>query len=573
MRVPNETVAAVFNEIADLLDIQGANPFRVRAYRNGARRVLGYPKSMESLIAEGFDLTELDGIGKDLAAKITEIVTTGKLVFLEELKKEVSPELEQLMHIPSLGPKRVHRLHESLHIDSVADLQRSIETGAVEGLSGFGPKTVMVIEKELEKADFGERRYRLNEIEPVAENIIEYLKASDGIPAIEVAGSIRRRRETAGDIDIVAACEEAHDLMARFVGMGEVAQITMRGDTRSSVVLQSGVAVDLRVVPPSCFASALLYFTGSKSHNVELRKRAIDSGCKLNEYGLFAGEKRVETQSEGMIYHALGLAYIEPELREDRGEIAAAAAGTLPSLVRQEDIRGDLHMHTTASDGSATIRELALAARERGYEYIAVTDHSKRLTIAHGLDERRLREQLEAIDRLNGELRGIRILKSAEVDIMEDGTLDLPDTVLKELDFAVCAVHYKMHLPSAEQTERILKAMENPCFSILAHPTGRLLGLREAYPVDMERLIEACRQNGVVMELNAQPDRLDLNDIHCKMAKEAGVKVAISTDAHSIPDLGLMRYGLNQARRGWLEKGDIVNTLKVGPLLERLRRS
>ena len=572
MRVSNETVAAVFNEIADLLDIQGANPFRVRAYRNGARRVLGYPKSMESLLAEGFDLTELDGIGKDLAAKIGEIVTTGRLGFLEELRAEVSPELEQLMHIPSLGPKRVHQLHEQLHIDSVADLKHSLESGAVEHLSGFGPKTVMAIEKELDKATFGERRYRLSEIEPVAEGIIEHLKASDGISAIEVAGSIRRRRETAGDIDIIAASEGAHDLMARFVGMDEVADVTMRGDTRSSVVLRSGVAVDLRVVPPSCFASALLHFTGSKSHNVELRKRAIDSGCKLNEYGLFAGEKRVETESEAAIYHALGMAYVEPELREDRGEVAAAVEGTLPSLVRLEDIRGDLHTHTTASDGAATIREMALAARERGYEYIAVTDHSKRLTIAHGLDERRLREQLETIDRLNDELQGIRIFKSAEVDILQDGSLDLPDSVLKELDFTVCAVHYKMHLSLEKQTERILRAMENPHFSILAHPTGRLLGLREPYAVDMEKIIGACRQNGVVLELNAQPDRLDLNDIHCKMAKEAGVKIAVSTDAHGIRDLELMRYGIGQARRGWLEKEEIINTQDAAALLKYVRR-
>lgn len=572
MRVSNEGVAAVFNEIADLLDIQGANPFRVRAYRNGARRVLTYPKSMESLVAEGFDLTELEGIGKDLSAKITEIVSTGHLAFLDELKREVSPELEQLMHIPSLGPKRLHHLHEQLHIDSVADLKRSIESGAVEHLSGFGPKTVMAIEKELDRADFGERRYRLNLIEAIADGIVELLKASTGVVAIETAGSIRRRKETVKDIDIVAACEEGCDIMERFVAMEEAAKVVMHGVTRSSVILRSGVEVDLRVVPPACFASALLHFTGSKAHNVELRKRAIESGCKLNEYGLFTGETRIGTESETGIYHALGMAYVEPELREDRGEIAAAAEGRLPALVSLKDIRGDLHMHTTASDGAATVREMAMAAREKGYEYIAVTDHSKRLTIAHGMDETRLREQLEAIDRLNEELEGIRILKSAEVDIMEDGTLDLPDTVLQALDFTVCAVHYKMHLSSEKQTERILRAMENPHFSILAHPTGRLLGLREAYPVDMEGVIEACRQNGVVLELNAQPDRLDLNDIHCKMAREAGVKIAISTDAHSIPDLELMRYGINQARRGWLERGDILNTLKVGPLLDTLRR-
>jgi DNA polymerase (family 10) len=573
MKVSNETVAAVFNEIADLLDIQGANPFRIRAYRNGARRVLSYPKSMDSLVKEGFDLTELDGIGKDLAAKISEIVTTGKLLFLEELKKEVSPDLEQLMHIPSLGPKRVHRLHEELHIDTLSDLKRVIKSGEVESLSGFGPKTVTMIDKELDKASFGEKRYRLAEIEPVAKELKAYLEGSKGVVAIEVAGSIRRRKESVKDIDIVAACEGENDLMTRFVGMDDVETVVMQGDTRSSVILHSGVEVDVRVVPPSCFASALLHFTGSKSHNVALRKRAIEVGCKLNEYGFFRSDRRLETQDEEDIYRTLGMAYVEPELREDRGEIAAAAGGRLPSLVTLGDIRGDLHMHTTASDGAATIREMALAAKARGYEYIAITDHSKHVTIAHGMDEARLRSQLEEIDRLNDELRGIRILKSAEVDILENGSLDLPDSILGELDLAVCAVHYKLHLSKEEQTERILRAMENPYFSILAHPTGRLLGLREPYEVDMERIIEACRQNGVVLELNAQPDRLDLNDIHCKMAGEAGVKVAISTDAHSIPDLELMRYGINQARRGWLESGNVLNTLKLESLLQKVRRN
>lgn len=571
MRVSNESIAAIFNEIADLLDIEGANPFRVRAYRNGARRILSYPKSMETLAAEGFDLTEIDGIGKDLAKKITEIAATGKLAFLEELKKEVSPELEALTRIPTLGPKRVHRLHEQLHIDSVADLKRSLESGEVECLSGFGPKTVTMIETELEKATFGRRRYRLSEIEPVAQEILGYLKASPGIAAIEVAGSIRRRRETVKDIDIVAACKGASDLMARFTAMEGVEKILMRGDTRSSVILSSGVEVDVRVVPPECFASALLHFTGSKAHNVALRKRAIDSGRKLNEYGLFKGDKRIDVTDEADLYRALGLAYIEPELREDRGETDAAASGKLPRLITRNDIRGDLHIHTTASDGAEGIREMALAAKEKGYEYIAITDHTKHVTIAHGLDETRMLGQLEEIDRLNEELKGIRILKSAEADILEDGSLDLPDRVLKELDLAVCAVHYKLRLPKERQTERILRAMENPYLTILAHPTGRLLGLRDPFEVDMERIIEACRQSGVILELNAQPDRLDLNDIHCKMAKEAGVKLAISTDAHSIPDLDLMRLGINQARRGWLEREDVVNTLGLKALLKSLR--
>jgi len=360
--------------------------------------------------------------------------------------------------------------------------------------------------------------------------------------------------------------------MARFVAMEGLEKVLMHGPTRSSVILSGGVEADVRVVPPECFASALLHFTGSKNHNVALRKRAISQGYKLNEYGLFRGEKRIETESEEALYNALGLVYIAPELREERGEISAAEQGTLPDLITRESIRGDLHVHTDYSDGHASIKEMALAARELGYEYIAVTDHTKHVTIAHGLDEKRVREQLEAIDRLNEELSGIRILKSAEVDILEDGSFDLPDTVLKELDLAVCAVHYKLRLPKAQQTARILKALESPFCTILAHPTGRLIGLRDAYELDMEAVIQACRETGTILELNAQPDRLDLNDTHCKMAKEAGVKVSIATDAHAIHDFGLIRFGIGQARRGWLEAKDVVNTLPLEELLQSFRR-
>ncbi len=572
MKVTNREIASIFNEIADLLDLEEANPFRVRAYRNAARNILSHPKSMAELVEEGFDLTTLKGIGDDLSEKIIEIVRTGELAFLNGLKKSVSTELEPLLRIPGLGPKRVHLLHEKLKIESLHDLKEALQKGRLQTLRGFGQKLIEGIAKGVEKKLYEEKRYRLFDVIPVAEEIIEELKDARGVIEIETAGSIRRRKETVHDIDIVASCEAGNDIMERFTALESADKIVMQGTTRSSVALKSGLHIDLRVVPKDAFGAALQHFTGSKFHNIALRKMAIEKGLKLNEYGLFKGEKRVAGKRETDVYKTLGLAYIEPEMRENRGEIALAHEHRLPRLIEAKEIRGDLHLHTDYSDGANSIREMALAAKVRGYEYIAVTDHTKHLTIGHGLDEKRVRRQLEEIDRINEELEGITVLKSAEVDILADGKLDLPDSVLKELDLTVCAVHYKLNLPKKEQTARILKAMENPCFSILAHPTGRLIGLRDAYEVDIETIIEACSQRGCILELNAQPDRLDLNDIHCKMAKEAGVPIAISTDAHSVKDLELMAYGIGQARRGWLEKEDVVNTKRLKELMRILKR-
>ena len=572
MSCTNSRIAAVFNEIADLLDIEGANPFRIRAYRNAARTVYSYPKEMAALVEEGFDLTTIGGIGKDLAGKITELVRTGELKFLSELKEEVSPELEALIKIPGLGPKRVQTLHEKLHVNSMEDLKKALEDGTLESLRGFGPKLVTGIEKALEKKLFETRRYRLFAALPVARWAVERLKQTRGILRMEIAGSLRRRRDTVKDIDIVVSCRPGSNIMEVLTALPGVEKVLMKGTTRSSVALGNGLHIDLRVVPEEAFTSALHHFTGSKPHNVALRLMARKAGMKINEYGIFKADRRIPVKEEADIYRALGLTHIEPELRENRGEIEAARQNTLPKLIDEKAIRGDLHLHTTYTDGKGSIREMALAAKARGYEYIAVTDHTRHLTIAHGLDEKRIRQQLEEIDRLNGELKGITVLKSAEVDILADGSLDLPDTVLKELDLTVCAVHYRMNLSKEEQTARILKAMQNPYFNILAHPTGRLINLREPYELDMEAIIKACSQNGIILELNAQPDRLDLNDIHCKMAKEAGVKVAISTDAHSVNDLGLMTYGIGQARRGWLEKEDVVNTRSLEALKKLLRR-
>ena len=572
MRVSNQYIASIFAEIADLLDIEGENPFRIRAYRNAARAILSSSKSMADLVDEGFDLTKLRGIGKELSQKIIEIVQTGELGFLKRLKESNPPELETLLRIPGLGPKRVQQLHGELHIDSLQDLKKALQKGEVEKLPGFGPKLIESISKGLEKKLYEKKRYRLFEAVPVAREIVKSLKDSQGLIEIEVAGSIRRRKETVHDIDIVSSCRAGNDIMDRFTTLQEVDKIVMKGKTRSSVTLKSGIQVDLRVVPKDAYGAALHHFTGSKAHNIALRKMALKRGLKINEYGIFRGDKRIAGEEENDIYSNLGLDYIEPEMRENRGEILLAQKHKLPRLIEQKDIRGDLHIHTTYTDGANSLRDMALAAREKGYEYIAITDHTKHLTIAHGLDEKMVRQQIEEIDRLNEELKDITLLKSAEVDILEDGKLDLPDSLLKELDLVVCGVHYKLNLSKKAQTRRILRAIEDPYFSILAHPTGRLIGLREPYQVDMEAVIRACVQRGCILELNAQPDRLDLNDIHSKMAKEAGIPIAISTDAHSIRDLELMEYGIGEARRGWLEKENVINTKSLKELRKLLQQ-
>jgi DNA polymerase (family 10) len=572
MTVSNRYIASIFNEVANLLDIEGANPFRVRAYRNAARTVLSSPRSMADLVAEGFDLTSLKGIGKELSEKIIEIVTTGKLAFLERLERRTSPELETLLKIPGLGPKRVHLLHETLHIDSLQDLRKALEKGELEKLPGFGPKLIATIEQGLKSRRYDEKRHRLCDTAPIAEEIVSQLRRATEVVQIAVAGSIRRRKETVHDIDIVAACKPGSDIMERFVGLDGVEKVLMKGPTRSSILLREGLQVDVRVVPPGAYGAALHHFTGAKAHTIALRRLARQRGIKINEYGLFRDERLIAGADEGDIYQTLGMAYVEPELRENRGEIALAQQDALPRLIEESDIRGDLHIHTLASDGAETIEAMALAARKRGYAYLAITDHTKHLTLAHGLDEKRMRAQLETIDRLNETLEGITILKSAEVDILEGGELDLDERILAELDLLVCGIHYKFNLSKKAQTQRILRAMENPHFTILAHPTGRLLGLREGYDVDMEAIVRACAQRGCILELNAQPDRLDLDDIHCKMAKEAGVPVAISTDAHALGDLDLMRCGIGQARRGWLEKEDVVNTKSLEALQEMLGR-
>jgi DNA polymerase (family 10) len=572
MPVHNSEIATMFDHVADLLEIQGANRFRIRAYRNAANTIRDQGSNVADMLRDGEDLSELPDIGKDLAGKIKEIVETGHMALLDEIAEEIPEALVEVTAIPGIGPKRARALFESLDIRSLDDLKSAAEDGKIADIDGFGPKTQAKIKDELAKGDITEHRLRLAIVEDFAKPLLDYVQELDGVEKAEIAGSYRRRKETVGDLDILATAEDGKPVIDRFTEYDEVDEVVSQGKTRSTVRLRSGLQVDLRVVPDISFGAAMHYFTGSKAHNIACRRRAIDRGLKLNEYGVFDGKRRVAGATEEEVYDTIGLPWIAPVLREDRGEIEAAEKGTLPNLVTQDDIRGDLHCHTTASDGKNSIREMAEAARDLGYDYIAICDHSKSQTVAGGLDEEALAKHLDEIDRINEELDCIRILKSSEVDILEDGSLDYDDSALEKLDLVVAAIHSKFDLDEEAQTGRMIRAMDNRHVDIIAHPTGRLIGERRAYAVNMEHVIEAAAKRGCFLELNAHPMRLDLNDVHCRMAKEAGMQVSVGTDAHSTGGLGNIRFGVDQARRGWLEPDDVLNTRSWKQLSGSLRR-
>ena len=566
MPVHNATIEAIFDEIADLLDIQGANPFRVRAYRNAARTIGDLGTDVKTLMERGTELTEIPGIGEDLAKKIQEIIESGRCEFLERLHKELPPAITELLKIPGLGPKRVKVLWHDLHIQTLEQLLRAARDGRIRELPGFGEKTEQKIVEAAQAHLSQARRFKLAVAAQYADAFTTYLRRVKGVERVDVAGSFRRMRETVGDIDILVTAEEASGVMDRFTAYEEVKEVLASGPTRGSVVLKAGIQVDVRIIPKDSYGAALVYFTGSKAHNIAIRRIAQEKGLKINEYGVFKADRRIAGETEESVYKAIGLPWIAPELREDRGEVEAALAGTLPRLIELSDLRGDLHAHSKASDGHNTIREMAQAAQGAGLEYVAITEHSRRLTVAHGLDPVRLAKQGVEIDRLNHELKGITVLKGIEVDILEDGTLDLPDSVLAGLDIVVAAVHSKFDLPRAKQTQRILTALDNPVVSILAHPSGRLIEEREPYDVDMQKIIRKAKANGIALEVNAHPERLDLLDIYCQMAKQEGVLVSINSDAHSTFEFGMLRFGVGQARRGWLEKKDVLNTRSMKEL-------
>lgn len=576
MAVTNADIAAVFAQIAELLEILGENPFRVRAYRNAARTVGDYPGDLAGMLERGEPLPKLPGIGADLAAKIEEICKTGSCALLDELHAKLPPAITALLALPGLGPKRVRALHEALEVNTLEDLERAVRSGRLRALRGFGEKTEQQILAALAERRESSR-FKLSVAMQYATALVAHLKRVEGVIEATAAGSLRRMRETVGDVDIVVAAKRraAAAVMDAFCSYDQIAEVRARGTTRSTAILRCGLQVDLRVVPPESYGAALHYFTGSKAHNIAIRRLGQERGLKINEYGVYRGTRRIAGATEESVFKAVGLPYIAPELREDRGEIDAARAGRLPQLIERKDLKGDLHAHTKATDGRDGIREMASAARAAGLTYLAVTDHSRRLTVARGLDSRRLLQQMEEIDRLNEELEGITLLKGVEVDILEDGRLDLPNKVLRRLDLVIGAVHSAFDLPRERQTDRIRRAMNNRCFTILAHPSGRLIGQRPACDLDIAAIVREARQRGCFLELNAQPDRLDLDDVYCRVARDEGVLVALDSDAHSRFELAFLDQGIGQARRGWLEAQHVLNTRplpELRPLLARTMR-
>lgn len=557
----NAEIAARLEQVADLLEFQGANPFRIRAYRNGARTIQDLPEPVEAILEDpARRLTEVKGIGKDLAEKIADLVSTGTTAILDELLAEIPETVLALLRVPGLGPKRAAVLHRELGINTLDQLRQACQSGQVRQIKGFGAKTEASILENLEIAEeAGKRTYWA-----IADEIVEALKAHfvdcPAVKRIEPAGSYRRGRDTVGDLDLLALAEDAEAVMDHFARFSSISQVLLRGGTKMSVRLGIGLQVDLRVVPAESFGAALQYFTGSQAHNVVLRGMAKARGLKINEYGVFRGEARIAGEEEADVYAVLDLPLFPPELREARREFEWAAAGSLPELVRLEDLRGDLHAHSTWSDGMATIEEMAAAARQRGLAYLAMTDHSKRVAMAGGLDADQLLRQWEEVDAINRRLKGFRVLKGVEVDILEGGGLDLPDEVLAQGDWIVASVHYGQNQSRERITRRVVEAIENPCVCAIAHPTGRLLNQRKAYEIDLEAVFRAAADNRKMLELNAHPKRLDLDDVACAAARNYGVPVVIATDAHNIDGLGTLRYGILQARRGGLTRNDVANS-------------
>jgi len=571
MLVHNIDIANIFDEIADFLEIEGENPFRIRAYRNAAGTVRGLGAELKDMVADNADLTELAGIGKELAAKIREILETGTAKALTKLHARIPKTVIDILRLPNLGPKRVRVLYHDLKIETLQQLSQAAGEGHIRALDGFGEKIENAILEAIEAQAQKEKRFKVAEAKPYVDSLIEYLQKVPGVKDVVAAGSYRRSRETVGDLDILVTARKGSPVMDRFVEYDEIQKVLSRGVTRSSVVLRCGLQVDVRRVEQASFGAALQYFTGSKSHNIAIRRLGQQRGFKINEYGVFRFEKRVAGKTEASVYRMVDLAYIAPELRENQGEIEAARDRRLPNLIKLSDLKGDLHCHTDYTDGRNSLREMALAAQQRGHKYLAVTEHSDRLKIAGGLDPPKLLKQMEEVDRLNDELKGITILKGIEVEILKDGDLDLADNVLAKLDLVVGTIHSHFSLSLQKQTERILRAMDHPYFTFLAHPSGRLINEREPYEVDMMRLIHKARERGCFLELNANPRRLDLYDTYCQVAKAQGVLVAINSDAHQVNALDHLGFGVGQARRGWLEKDDVLNTRSLTQLRKLLK--
>jgi DNA polymerase (family 10) len=571
--VRNTEIASLFTEIADFLEIKGENPFRVRAYRRAAQAMEGLTEDVAAVAArEG--LQDIPGIGKDLAGKIQEYLARGAVGYLEDLRTEIPPGVVEMMSVHGVGPKTAKLLYEKAGVTSVERLEELARAHALVGIPGIQAKTEENILKGIAVWKSGRERMPLGTALPVAEAIRATLEPLEETDQISLAGSVRRMRETVKDIDVLVTSRRPACVMEAFVRLPNVAEVLAHGETKSSVRLREGIQADLRVVEPECFGAALQYFTGSKQHNIRVRELAQRQGLKVNEYGVFDEKtnRRIAGATEVDVYRAVGLPLVPPEIREDGGEIESALENRLPELVQLDDIRGDLQLHTTWSDGAHSVADLAAGVRAKGYQYMAVTDHSKSATVAGGMDEAQVVQMIAEVRALNARLRGFRVLAGCEVDIRADGSLDFPDEILAQLDLVQVSIHSRFKMSREDMTRRIVRAVQHPLVHILGHPTGRLIGERAPYEVDIEAVLQAAKLGGVAVEINASPSRLDLNDLHARRAKDLGIPITISTDAHAIPQLDYMRYGVAVARRAWLTSSDVLNTRPAPALASWLKQ-
>jgi len=566
----NQEVATIFRDIASILEIKRENPFRIRAYEKAALNIESLTGDIAT-IAERKELEKIPGVGKDLAGKIEEILNTGTCSHLEELKKEIPAGLIEMLAVPGLGPKTAKLFYDKLKIASVDELEEMARSHKLHGLPGIKEKTEENILKGIELLRQGRERSLLGTILPLVNEIKERLKKLPKVKQISEAGSVRRKKETIRDIDILVISSDSQKVMEVFTTMPLAGDILAKGPTKSSIRTRQGIQVDLRVVEPESFGAALCYFTGSKAHNIRIREMGVKLGLKINEYGVFRGEKKIGGKTEKEVYQAVGLPYIPPELREDRGEIEAALAGNLPRLVELKDIRGDFHVHSSYSDGSSAFEEIAEKAKSIGLEWVGVCDHSQSLKIAGGVSIEQLKEKIREIRAFNEKGHSVKLLCGTEGDIGNDGKLDYPDDILVELDLVVAAIHTGFKQDEKTITRRIVTAMQHPLVNMIAHPTGRLFGEREPYAVNMEKVMEEAKNTGTAIEINAYPKRLDLNDIYVKVAKERGIKLGIGTDTHILDQMEYIDLGLAVARRGWLEKDDLLNTLTYEKLMKVLK--
>lgn len=568
----NLELSRIFEQIAKILKIKGENPFKIRAYEKITSVLENLPIDIETIYHQG-GLSNIPGVGTGITKKIEEFLTTGKLEYYEKMKETIPSGVIELLDISEVGPKTARLLYEELGVDNIGKLEKAVKGHRIKGLPGMGEKSEDNILRGIELFKRRKERVLLGTALPLAEEIVGGLRQLKETSKISFAGSLRRKKETIGDIDILVTSQKPEKIIKTFTSLPQVREILAEGPTKSSVTTKDDIHVDVRVVEPISFGAALQYFTGSKAHNIKLRELAVKRSLKINEYGVFdvKTDRRVAGEREEEIYQILNLPFIPPELREDRGEIEAAQENKLPELIKFSQIRGDLHLHTKWSDGANTIKQMAEAAKKRGYKYIAITEHSQSLKFAGGLTEERLKEQIEEIQKLNQEFDGFTILTGIEVDIKSDGSLDYPDEILSRLDVVIAAIHSGFKQESKIITERLVGAMQNRFVSIIAHPTGRLIGYRESYQVDINKMMNIAAETGTILEINAYPERLDLNDVYCRMAKEKGIQLAIETDAHSIDGLEFMNLGVDVARRGWLEEKDIINTLPLDKLVKRLK--